>query len=527
MSRGVFRRSSAYRRTLSQPADRVLTIGTAWALFALCCVSPIAWMLFSSAESGSLAMAAIGLAAERQRSLLENTLLLGAGVTAFTFAVGAPAGILLARCNPRRVWLARLVFAVPLVLPSYVLGLAWIVLFGARESSWVYSMPAAIVVLGFSLYPIVMLAAEAALRMVPARFEEAGRLVASPGRIFLRVTLPLITAAVAASLLVVFVLAISDFAVPGLLRVRVYTTEVFTAFAALYDFRLATMMALPLAALAAVASIAALTFMRRPFTGRADRGQTGRRWNDAAQRAAAAGLLLIAFAIVGVPIGAVALEARGGRAAYMDAVSVDALRNSIVWSAAGASLVVLTGAVLGYWRARAAPRVAHIAEALWVTLFAVPATIIGIGIISMWNQPGIPGGIYQTGAIVVVAYFSRFLPIAALLCGAFLRRVPAGAEEAASVSGASWTRVFIKIVLPMSRGGLAAVWLVMFILMFGDVALAILVSAPGESNLAVRAYTLIANSPTSDVARLAIVQLAVTVLPLAVIALIARKQERA
>jgi ABC-type spermidine/putrescine transport system permease subunit II len=79
----------------------------------------------------------------------------------------------------------------------------------------------------------------------------------------------------------------------------------------------------------------------------------------------------------------------------------------------------------------------------------------------------------------------------------------------------------------MSRGGLAAVWLVMFILMLGDVALAILVSPPGESNLAVRAYTLIANSPTSDVARLAVVQIAVTVLPLAALALIARGQEPA
>ena len=82
-----------------------------------------------------------------------------------------------------------------------------------------------------------MLAAEAALRTVPAMLEEAGHLSASPTRVFVSITLPLIAAAVSASLLIVFVLAISDFAVPGLLRVRVYTTEVFTAFAALYDFQ--------------------------------------------------------------------------------------------------------------------------------------------------------------------------------------------------------------------------------------------------------------------------------------------------
>jgi ABC-type spermidine/putrescine transport system permease subunit II len=65
----------------------------------------------------------------------------------------------------------------------------------------------------------------------------------------------------------------------------------------------------------------------------------------------------------------------------------------------------------------------------------------------------------------------------------------------------------------------------MFILMFGDVALAILISPPGESNLAVRAYTLIANSPPGDVARLAVIQIAVTVLPLVALALMRRGKE--
>ncbi len=482
-------------------------------------------MLFGSAASGSLSAAATGFADERQRALMVNTLALGAGATILALAVGAPVGIILARCNPRRASLARLIFAVPLVLPSYVLGLAWILLVGAHASPWVYSTPAAAVVLGFSLYPIVMLAAEAALRTVPAMLEEAGHLSASPTRVFVSITLPLIAAAVSASLLIVFVLAISDFAVPGLLRVRVYTTEVFTAFAALYDFRLATVMALPLAGVAALTSIAALHFIRRPFTGRTDRGRSGRRWNDSAQQIAVVCLLVVAAAMVGLPIAQVALEARGGSAAYVDAVSIDALRNSAVWSASGASLVVLIGTALGEWRRTTVPRVAYLAEGLWVTLFAVPATIIGIGIISLWNRPGTLGDIYQTGGIVVIAYVSRFLPIGALLCGAFLRRVPPGVEEAASVSGASWVRTLIRIVVPMSRGGLAAVWLVMFILMFGDVALAILVSPPGESNLAVRAYTLIANSPTGDVARLAVVQIAVTVLPLVALALIARRQE--
>ena len=97
------------------------TLAAAWALFALCCISPIVWMLFGSAASGSLSAAATGFADERQRALMVNTLALGAGATILALAVGAPVG---GRVAARRASLARLIFAVPLVLPSYVLGLA-------------------------------------------------------------------------------------------------------------------------------------------------------------------------------------------------------------------------------------------------------------------------------------------------------------------------------------------------------------------------------------------------------------------
>ena len=59
-------------------------------------------------------------------------------------------------------------------------------------------------------------------------------------------TLPLAWPSILASALQIFVLAISDFGVPALLRVRVFTTEIFTAFAALYDFNRATALSLPL-----------------------------------------------------------------------------------------------------------------------------------------------------------------------------------------------------------------------------------------------------------------------------------------
>ena len=480
-------------------------------------------MLVASPGSLGTGSLASGLTDSRQRGLVANTMILGAGVVAVALVFGIPLGVVLSRCDPRRVSLIRFVLAVPLVLPSYVLALAWILLFSAFFGPWVYSLPAAALVLGFSFYPVVMLTTEAILRSISSRLEEAGRLVASPLRVWFRILFPLVGPAWGAALLVVFVLAISDFAVPSMLRVRVYTTEVFTAFASLYDFRLATVMAWPLAVLAALASVASLEFARRPFVGRTEQAQGGVRWSQSHQRIAAALLGAFALSAVALPVGAVALGARFGRASLADGSSISATGNSVWWSMAAASIVVLAGTLLGYWRARASRRFGHLAEILWVVLFAVPGTIAGIGVIGLWNRPGVFGDIYRTDLIVVIAYVARFLPLGAVLCAAFLGRVTSGVEEAAVLSGASWRRTLVRIVLPLSARGLAGVWLVVFILMLGDVSLAILVAPPGESNLPVRAYTLMANSPVGDVARHALIQVGLSVLPLTAMAFLFRR----
>ena len=53
-----------------------------------------------------------------------------------------------------------------------------------------------------------------------------------------------------------------------------------------------------------------------------------------------------------------------------------------------------------------------------------------------------------------------------------------------------------------------AVWVVVFVLAFGELGASILVAPPGETTLPIRIYTLIANAPPSQVAALALVQAA-------------------
>lgn len=513
-------------RTL--PRSRSLITGAAVGVFLLTSVLPLVYMLLTSLRDVPLSVLALDT---RQRTLLYNSALLASATAVLTTLVGVPLGFGLARvAMPRRAVL-RIALAAPVLLPPYIVALAWVYVGGSAGaaaavvgadlfSGWTYSLPAAAVVLALVYYPIVMLATEAALRQMDPRLEEAALTAAAPRRVLARITLPLVAPAIGGAALIVFVLAISEFGVPALLRVRVYTTEVFTAFAALFDFGRATALTLPLLVLAGgTSAVAARLLGSRVIAGRRLGGATGvmdvAAWRLPVRLLSAA---TIAIALV-IPM-LVLLREAAGTSMYEAALgSWPSIRTSLFLAVVGATLVVAVGAGLGYARARTSSPVARLTDVLWVVLFAVPSTVVGVALIGLWNRPGPAGVVYGTSGMLLLAYLARFVPVAALIVGGSVRQVPFSHEEAAAVAGVGWLRTVSTVVLPQIARGLAAAWVVAFVFAFGELGASILVSPPGESTLPIRIYTLIANTPASVVAALALLQLAVIFLPLALGAL--------
>src|SRR6266542_4439196 len=258
------------RRAVVWPSVRTVILAVAPLLFLALCALPTLYMLGVSFIGADGSFSLINyrhlLTDVRQRDLLFTSTLLGIGSALLATIIGAPLGLLLARADLPAKRFLRLALVVPLVIPPYILGLAWIYIGGSAGlvaqvfgrdllSNWTYSLTGAVVVLGTSFYPLTMLATEAAARRIDAPLEEAALLVARPHRVLSRITLPLIGPSIAAAALLTFVLALSEFGVPGLLRVRVFTTEVFTAFAALYDFGAATALAVPLLVVTVIVTV--------------------------------------------------------------------------------------------------------------------------------------------------------------------------------------------------------------------------------------------------------------------------------
>ena len=515
---------------------RTIVIGAALAAFVVSCVLPVVYLLVTTIGFGSTGLGTLALDT-RQRGLLFNTALLGVGTALLATFIGAPIGIVLARVPLRRKPLIRLVAAAPVLLPPYVLALAWIHVGSSRGllaaltgedlfSEWTYSLPAAILMLSLSLYPLSMLATEVAMHRLDARLEEAALLVAPAGRVLTRITLPLTRPTIVAAALIIFVLAISEFSVPGVLRVRVYSTEVFTAFAALYDFRQAIILAMPLLGLSvAVAALAARLLGDRLVTTRRSVSASPVAF-DHWRRPAAAAISVVVALSVALPTAILAREALRGRSILPTITgSVDAVANSLILATAGATLVVALAVWLGYAHARASRSFFSWTQALLVVLFAIPSTIVGVGLIGLWNRPGPFGALYGTGAMLLLGYLARFVPVATLILSAATQTISVSQEEAAAVSGAGWLRTVRGIVLPQLRVGLLATWIVVFVLAFGELGTSILVAPPGDATLPIRVYTIIANTPPSQVATLALLQTFVVFVPVVALAIYVATRE--
>jgi len=518
------------------PSSRTAVVGIAIAVSVVCCVLPVAYLLTVSLSGD--AFSALVLDA-RQRGLLFNTALLGLGTALLATVIGAPMGLVLARISLRRKALLRLALAAPVLLPPYIVGLAWTYLgsstgwlsaLSGRELplAWTHSLPAAILVLSLVFYPVSMLATEVAMRRIDGRLEEAALVVAPRRRVIRRITLPLAAPGVFAAALMIFVLSVSEFGVPGLLQVRVYTTEVFTAFAALYDFSRAVVLALPLLLLCVVVAVVAAALLGdRLVASRRSSGTRSVRFDEWRRSATAAAIAILLVALA-LPLAVLLGEALGARS--LGAVLADsgaAMVNSILLATTGATAVVSVAVWLGYARARSVGRLGQGVDILFVVLFAVPSTIVGVGLIGLWNRSGPFGVVYGTDAMLVLGYLARFIPITALALAATTRYVPVSHEEAAAVSGAGWLRTMRRIVLPQMRLGLATAWVIAFVLVFGELGVSVLVAPPGEATLPIRVYTIIANTPSSHVAALALLQIAVIFVPLAALgAAVSRREAR-
>jgi iron(III) transport system permease protein len=153
---------------------------------------------------------------------------------------------------------------------------------------------------------------------------------------------------------------------------------------------------------------------------------------------------------------------------------------------------------------RARPRLRWL---LWIALLAplaFPAPVVGLGLIGMWNwTPAFrPHG---TVIMPVLAALARFLPLAALILGAHLRRVDPLLFDAARVHQTSAAKTLSFVSLPLLLPGVLAASFCVFVMTAGELGATLMVTPPGYQTLSVRIYNYLHYGSSAVVASLCFV----------------------
>jgi iron(III) transport system permease protein len=478
----------------------------------------------------------------QQLTPMGHSLLLSLSVAVMATVVGVPLGIVVGKTDLPFPRVFAALFTVPLLIPSYVLAVAWTAVFGS--SGWVarslapetakylstalFGLTGCAGVLFTALTPIVILLTIAYLGFVNPRLEDAGRLVGRWPEVLRYITLPIIAPAILFATLLVFLLTLGEVGVPSYLRYSVYPAEILTQFAAFYDFRAATAAATPLVFVTLLIVGVEYWLLRRQstetrvaLTARQTRIEL-KRW-----RWPLAGCVL-AWGIVTVLLPLSVLAAQSlSYPAYAEAFTraTDSLLRSMALAIVGATALTVVGFLCAYlihdrtltlWRG---------VDVLALFLFALPGTVIGIGLIGLWNTP-VTSFLYGSPVIVIVGYLAQYAILPTRMVWVTLERIPATVEYAAQICGATWIMTLRHILAPLASRGLIAAWICSYVFCMRDLGVGMVVYPPGSDTLPVHILTLMANGAPSLIAALCVILIGATILPFGLVALCQRREER-
>jgi iron(III) transport system permease protein len=506
-----------------------LTLGVAGAALAIAALAPILVLIAQALSGGTAVFAVLGVA--RPWVLLGRSLLLSGAVTLVALAVGVPLGLLVARFDvPKRraLWLLH---AFPMLLPPFLLGLGWFHLLGREgivgselSARLLFSEVGVVAVLGLAFAPVVTSLLAVGVLGVDRSLEEAARLSARPWRVATRILLPAARPALALASIVVFSLSLSELGVPMFLRVDVYPAAVFARLGGV-DYAPGEAFALVLPLLPVALALLALErglAGARSFAVLGLRGQAREPLRLGRFRLAATtgGWLVAALSVL--PLAVLAARAAGGGFSAAVEWIGRAPVSSLLAGAAAATIMTSVGLVLGHAAARRLPGSAWL-DGLAVLAFLTPSSVLGVGLISLWNRPATQI-LYGSLAILVIGYCARYTAVASRTVACAVAQSPTQLEEAAAAAGARFLRRLMRIVLPVHARGVGFAWLLGAVFCLRDLETAVLFYPPGREPLTVRIFTLEANGPPAVVAALATLHAGMTALALAAIgALILRR----
>jgi iron(III) transport system permease protein len=519
-----------------------------WAIVGICVLAPVVPLVYASVQSKPIYAAGrvFTLAAYRQLftdpafwTAALNTIEFAGMTTACSVVLGGGFAVLCSRTDiPGRRTYSWLLIA-PVVLPPLGVILGWNSLYGPGGYAHDFvnqtlhiplnltSVPG-MAVLGTAVaVPVVFLVCQAALSGADSSLENAARSAgARPLSVLGRITVPMLRPALLNAGLLVLTLSIESLGIPLVLG-----SPQGHDFIASYLYNTWSSAFTPdppvvsAGATVLLAVACGLLLLRSKLLG--NQLGTWLRW------ALAAILGLYVLATTFAPLAALALASVVSELTPLIApwhlltfsswraigqgTFAHSIVNTVEIALAGGLVTTLLVALATAVAQRSGFRMRGSLPFMLLFPRAIPGLIIGIGFFWTYLLVNPPGSALRTSIWgIMIALSIRSLTLAYFVMSSAFGTVSESMDSAARAAGASWWTAMTRIAFPILKPALYASFILLFISILNDYDPALFLVTPGHEIMGVTMLDAEQQGTTGPVAALAMVQVAITILAIAI-----------
>lgn len=504
---------------------------------------------FSDPKTGSFTVANFFDVARRSRYLLAywHTVQLAVVTVVMSVAMALPMAWVVSRTDIPGRSLFYFGTLGAFIMPPFLGAIGWILLAGPN-AGWInqiwtsltgiedplvniFSLWGLAFVIALNVFPLIFIFATSALDLISSEMEEAAAIHgAGPMRTTWIITLPLALPAILGAIMLVFLETIALYGTPALIaipaRFNVATTQLTTFFEYPAKIELAMAFSVPLVLITVVLLGAQRLLLRGGHVAVSGKGgaRTAMRVGRWKWLFLAHGVAVTLLAVI-LPAGilvSTSFQIAWAKAPVLSNLTLDnyrailfeqatvreAMFNTVYFALASATACTILGFLTAYVVIRKLIPYSSALAFLAVAPVAVPGIVLAICFYAAFAGP--PFSLYGSSLIIILAFITRFLPIAFVSCASGIRSLNPELEEAVRIHGGSRMRAMVEVVAPVLKKSLMGVWILVFVICSRELSTAMFLTSHQNRVISILTLDMSEQGDYETLAAMGVVLLVVT-----------------
>lgn len=505
---------------------------------------------FTAPDGGGFTLMNYATAFGRARYLqaFVNSIQLAALSCLTAALIAVPLAFAVSRTDMRLRKFVNFTVLLSFLIPPFIGAIGWILL-GGPNAGWInrlymlvtgaasgpaniFSFGALAFVIGLYCFPLIYVFTKSALDLISTELEEAAAILgATPLKTTMRVTLPLAAPAIAGSVLLVFLEVLGLFGTVALIGIPAGFNVITTQLAAFFQFPIQMEVAAAYSMPLVLITIVLLAVQKLLLSRKGYVTVTGKGGHREPMKLGMWSWVLLAYAMLIALLGVfmpiyIILQSAFSKAwtvgLTLDNLTLEnfhqalfaqqgirqSLLNTLTYSLATATFCTALGFLVAYIQQRKLLPFSGVLSGIALAPVAIPGIVLAICFYAAYAPP--PFTLYGTALIVMIAFATRFLPIAYVNSRSAIQGLHPELEEAVRIAGGNQAQSLWYVVLPILRKALFGGWLLIFVIATRELSTAMFLSGPETRVVSVLTIDMSEEGRYEILSAVAILMLAVT-----------------